>query len=794
MSAGPDVSYTYQGNTYVENGAANVPVTTYGSGAVTVTTAGGTSAALAVNVIDPGLGYLADVGLDQASGAVWVVQYANPGTLDRINPATGAVLSTITLTNAAEASSATYYGDGLQVVPGAFTLAGTAVPAGSLLLFHGSPNPDRVVAINPASGNVISTLTLAADYGTAGGAYDAVSGHLFLLDRRANPTAVVEVNPATGAQISTFALPFNVSTEGGLTVNPATGNLWFASDTSGNAIEVSKTGVLLRTLSLGLQNVPGNTATGLAFDSTGKNLLVSTTQGLVFKVDVTADPAAQTYATLSSVTALATDGVAAAAGVASANVGQAITLTGTNLGLGTEVLFVTRNNAGVTGLTNATPLAVNAAGTQLQVIVPDQATTGLVQVVNVGTQNLGFSGYNDAIYRKVTATYTPSASSSVVTFADLGLQGIDDESWGIDNVVVSQAGATVFSDSFEGGAKSNWSSATTDNSLPGVFSRFSGRFSNGSQSLSLTGLTAGQAVTVTYDLYILDSWDGGAAPSAGPDIFQVSADGAVLTSNTFANYAAYTNQSTQSYGASAGVQLQVVPTLTATGQPGGDGSFSLTGSGFQEGATTVTVGGVAFSSPLTGLPTSTVSGTRNSAYQVDAPLTLDGPVKVTTAGGSATLAGPVFAAQPPSLFTSIQSSATAGAAADGTKPSANVGQAITLVGQGFTYGTLVQFAGVDQAGVSGDGDADGLGECERDDADDRRAGAGADGCGDGSGQRDEPDVAGCAGAAGRWRDDRGGQPGCAGRDGTGRHGADGAGGRSRGRDVRGADGCGRDDV
>ena len=48
-----------------------------------------------------------------------------------------------------------------------------------------------------------------------------------------------------------------------------------------------------------------------------------------------------------------------------------------------------------------TPLAINPAGTSLQVQVPTLATTGAIQVVNVGTRNLGFStSYNDAIYRR----------------------------------------------------------------------------------------------------------------------------------------------------------------------------------------------------------------------------------------------------------------------------------------------------------------------------------------------------------------------------------------------------------
>ena len=556
-----------------------------------------------------------------------------------------------------------------------------------------------MVALNQATGAVIASLTLANDYNLVGGAFDKTTGHLFVVDTRTNTARVAEVNSATGAEIGGFALPFNASNQAGLTVNPTTGNLWYGSDYSNSVVELSKTGTVLRTVNLTLQGVPATATTGLGFDASGA-LLVSTTSGVVYKADVTSDLVAQSFATLTGITALAPDGTPAVAGQASANAGQVITLTGTNFGAGTEVLFDTRDASGAVVRSNQAPLAINAAGTVLQVVVPTLASTGLVQVVNTGGRNLGFGSYNDAVYRQVSASYTPAAAASAIRFADLGLQGLDNESWGIDNVRVVQNGAVVFADDFEGGAKANWSAAITDATLPGVFTQFSGRFSNGAQTLNLTGLVAGQAVTVTFDLYVLDSWDG-TNTSAGPDVFQVSADGQVLRSDTFTNYASNSSTSTQSYGASAGIRLQIVPTLTATTQPGTDTAFTLTGSGFQEGASTVTVGGVSLADAFTNQASFDVTGSSNTTLQVTLPLVLDGPVKVTTAGGSASVAGPVAAAQPPSLFTAIRASAAVGAAADGTKPSANVGQTITLVGQGFTGSTLVQFAGVDDTGMAG---------------------------------------------------------------------------------------------
>ncbi len=50
-----------------------------------------------------------------------------------------------------------------------FKLNGTDVPAGSLLVFNGYPNTDRVVAVNPGTGAVIASLALDANYDLAAG-------------------------------------------------------------------------------------------------------------------------------------------------------------------------------------------------------------------------------------------------------------------------------------------------------------------------------------------------------------------------------------------------------------------------------------------------------------------------------------------------------------------------------------------------------------------------------------------------------------------------------------------------
>ena len=408
-------------------------------------------------------------------------------------------------------------------------------------------------------------------------------------------------------------------------------------------------------------------------------------------------------ATLGSLTSLALQGTPASAGVASANVGQVVELTGTNFGAGTRVLFTIRDSDGNTRVVSQTPLVINASGTRLQVQVPDAATTANVRVVNQGSRNLGFSSYADAVYRNVSVSFTAGSSTSKIRFADGGLEGLGNESWGIDNVSVKQGAATVFADNFESGsANAAWSDPTVDATDPSTFSRFSGRFSNGlGQTLNLAGLTAGQTYTLNFDLLVLDSWDGNNPnPSAGPDLIDVSVDGVSKLRDTLANYP--DPNSAQTFRASTGIRLQIVPTLSSidSGRPGEDSPFYLRGSGFMEGASTITIGGVALADTATNNSPFDVTGARNDSYYIVAPRTLDGPIRITTEGGYAQIPAN-FGVQPASVFTGITASAANGNAGNAVVPSANTGQTITLTGQGFTSSTLVQFQGIDDSGTLG---------------------------------------------------------------------------------------------
>ncbi|VGO16047.1 hypothetical protein PDESU_04637 [Pontiella desulfatans] len=98
------------------------------------------------------------------------------------------------------------------------------------------------------------------------------------------------------------------------------------------------------------------------------------------------------------------------------------------------------------------------------------------------------------------------------------------------------AGDTLYTNDFESGIGPGWSLATLESSVPNPFTTFSGRFSTHNQTLMVSNLVQGTAYSAFFDLYIMDSWDGGA------DRFNVD----VASSNYF-NHSFHYNASSQTY-------------------------------------------------------------------------------------------------------------------------------------------------------------------------------------------------------------------------------------------------------
>nr|WP_161501232.1 Ig-like domain-containing protein [Rhodopirellula sp. SM50] len=155
-------------------------------------------------------------------------------------------------------------------------------------------------------------------------------------------------------------------------------------------------------------------------------------------------------------------------------------------------------------------------------------------------------------------------------------------------------------------------------------------------------------------------------------------------------------------GGSGSVTLQVVPVLSGIGgRPGVDAFFSLFGSGFMEGASTVTIGGVTLTDQYTNTVDGDVWGSRNSQFDLMARFAVEGTITVATAGGSFSFVGPVDVLPPFVELNGVSATAQSGVAVNASVASANTGQEITLIGRGFTAETLVQFEAVDANGVAG---------------------------------------------------------------------------------------------
>lgn len=111
-------------------------------------------------------------------------------------------------------------------------------------------------------------------------------------------------------------------------------------------------------------------------------------------------------------------------------------------------------------------------------------------------------------------------------------------------LMASASFAFSYTNDFESPVGSEWSSATTS-----IFngSTVLGRFDNGSVTLTLNGLNAGDLVTLDFDFLALDSWDGNDG-SYGPDRFKVSMDGTDVLDATFSNVSFYNQSYPDAFG------------------------------------------------------------------------------------------------------------------------------------------------------------------------------------------------------------------------------------------------------
>lgn len=114
------------------------------------------------------------------------------------------------------------------------------------------------------------------------------------------------------------------------------------------------------------------------------------------------------------------------------------------------------------------------------------------------------------------------------------------------NGVVEVVPPAFYVNDFEGMVGSEWSSTTTD-VTPTSGRRFLGQFATDSVSLTLSGLAPHSQVTISFDLFVLKSWDGNSTEH-GADEWQVAvAGGPTLLRTTFNNCPTVTASDGQAY-------------------------------------------------------------------------------------------------------------------------------------------------------------------------------------------------------------------------------------------------------
>ena len=178
------------------------------------------------DVANPAPGVLHDLAVD-GRGNAWV--------------ATDTQLKKINLADRRHARHLSCPPGGNGIVPAAgsrsssrkaITLAGTPVPAGSLLVTPGDVDTDKVYAVNARHRRVLATLDVKQNLalGRRGSVRPGnLQASLFLL--LGGSTGQIDaVDPATGQRPPLLhATPINVSS-GALAIDPATGELWIGSD------------------------------------------------------------------------------------------------------------------------------------------------------------------------------------------------------------------------------------------------------------------------------------------------------------------------------------------------------------------------------------------------------------------------------------------------------------------------------------------------------------------------------------------------------------------------------------
>ena len=421
----------------------------------------------------------------------------------------------------------------------------------------------------------------------------------------------------------------------------------------------------------------------------------------------------------SSIQAVAALGTPATAGQPAANVGQLITLLGTNLGPNTNVIFPTLNDNGVAGSVAVRVSSVGADGSWANVTVPAGAVTGNLSLFGAGGTSAlqivpHLTGFSNSDFRPsgtarefyldgggfVEGNITLNFGSSTVVDPSTGTATLDVYSSGtrLDTIIPNNPGSQLVVTT-PGGTSNPLIVGPT--SLTGIAATPTlGTPANAGQPAA----NVGQEITLLGANLRLNTVvrfptrdDIGVAGTTLVRVSYVAPDGsraavAVPDGATTGNVSIF--------GASGAFPLQIVPHLTTFSNgdfvPSGTAqNLLLYGGGFREGATTVHFGAVNVVDPNTGSGTIDVHSNSTGLYTI-IPANPGGLVSLTTDGGTSNAL-----AVGPTAYTGLRVTAQVGTPTDSNQPSANVYQAITLLGTNLGPNTNVIFPTRSDTGVAG---------------------------------------------------------------------------------------------
>ncbi len=248
-----------------------------GAGLVVLLLAGTACAeAVTVEEFTPELGGLVAIGVDEAADLLFL--YPTFGDV-QVQQLDGTPVSSY------EQPGNNSNDFDLDVAHVDFMLAAVEVPAGSLLIFNGESDPQRVWAVEPVTGTVISELVLGEPIGQlVGGSLAPDGSALYLVDW--SNDVIRSFDMQTGAQLDSFSVQPEGSPSfdvffGDMDV-AANGNILIVSSSQTRIREITPDGEFVQDFDLGGLGLPGMSGIDTSPDS--RVVYACSTGGLYWRI------------------------------------------------------------------------------------------------------------------------------------------------------------------------------------------------------------------------------------------------------------------------------------------------------------------------------------------------------------------------------------------------------------------------------------------------------------------------------------------------------------------------------